>query len=69
MPKTQITSVDDLIKSYRSALQILGNLRTYQRAWEETGGVPIKESKKSWEGHADMFLKQLGGQPEIKISE
>lgn len=67
MPKTKIESKDDLITSYREALQLLGNMRSVQREWENTGSVPMKEKKKEWEKRADEYLNNLGGQPEIII--
>lgn len=65
--RKKIESKDEFIESYREAIQILGNLRNVQREWDETCGLSKKDSKKYWEGKADQFLKNIGGQPEINI--
>lgn len=65
--RLRIESEKVLVHKFREAVEIIENLRKFQKLWEEQYGVPLKEKKKRWEAKADQFLKDLGDTPGIII--
>lgn len=66
--RVRIESEAELVKKFREAIEIIENLRKFQKLWEESFGVELKEKKKRWEATADKFLKDLGDKPQIVIT-
>lgn len=63
----RIESEAVLVHKFREMLEIMENMRKFQKLWEESYGPPLKEKKKRWEAKADQFLKDLAGTPGIII--
>lgn len=69
MAKFSIDSTESLIANYRRTVQILGNMRKYQKNWDHAFGVEDKHKKRFWEGEADDYLAEIEKQPEINITK
>lgn len=66
--KVKIDSEEKLVHNMREAINIMVNMRKFQKLWEESYGVELKNKKKRWEEKADQFLLSLGDCPGIVIN-
>lgn len=64
--KVVIRSEEELAHEFREVVNALANVRKFQKLWEKSYGVTLKEKKKRWEERADDLIVRLSNS-QLKI--